>query len=628
MAEPLHQGLNYITMRDGTTLSASVWYPDSVLWGQGPWPTVVNYSGYSPSNPDNPPPGAMIANLLGYAAVGVNMRGTGCSGGVFDVFNVAQHSDGYDAIETIARQWFVLHHKVGMVGLSYPGISQLYAASTHPPSLAAITPLSVIEDPWREQWPGGVYNGGFTKNWLSERDKEASPGGKSWVADAINGGDKVCEQNQLLRNQNINFKEFGRALEFFPPDANERRLTYLVPDINVPVYLTGAWEDEQTGSRFATMLDDFTNAPIRKFTMFNGRHPDGYTPLVLTRWYEFLQFYVAREIPRINPLIRLLGPAVFESIFGPKNLAFEKDRFGQFTDFNKALTAYEAEPEVRVLFESGYGSDVTQSPISRYETTFESWPPKASASEWYLDSGGKLAAAQPTSDGITAYQHDAAAGSLSFIVHDSLFLQELNWQAASAGFVAAYDSKPLSEDLFIAGNGGYADLWFASDATQANVEVNVIELRPDGTENLVQTGVFGLRHRHSFDPSLSGEFLIEYLYNQEADAPLVRHQFEEVKVPIRPFAYFFRAGSRLRITVNTPGRDNGFWEYENPDYGQPVSHYIGHGPDMPSKIVLPEITSYSMEVPASYPPCGALRGIVCRKTRLLPNSELAAGSLN
>jgi len=84
------------------------------------------------------------------------MRGTGCSGGVFDVFNPAQAADGYDAIEAIAAQSWVANNCVGMVGLSYAGIAQLYVASTRPPSLAAITPLSVIDDLWRQQWPDSL----------------------------------------------------------------------------------------------------------------------------------------------------------------------------------------------------------------------------------------------------------------------------------------------------------------------------------------------------------------------------------------------------------------------------------------------------------------------------------------
>lgn len=100
-------GLQYILMRDGVTLSAMVRFPDPLLYGEGPWPTVVEYSGYSPSRPDRSDTGTTIANALGYATVSVNMRGTGCSGGVFDVFNRAQHADGYDIVEAIARQSWV-----------------------------------------------------------------------------------------------------------------------------------------------------------------------------------------------------------------------------------------------------------------------------------------------------------------------------------------------------------------------------------------------------------------------------------------------------------------------------------------------------------------------------------------
>jgi hypothetical protein len=45
-------GFNYITTRDGTTLSAYVTLPGPVE--MGPYPTVVNYSGYSPSKPGEP----------------------------------------------------------------------------------------------------------------------------------------------------------------------------------------------------------------------------------------------------------------------------------------------------------------------------------------------------------------------------------------------------------------------------------------------------------------------------------------------------------------------------------------------------------------------------------------------
>ena len=145
-------GFGYITTRDGTTLSANVMLPGPA--DQGPYPTVVEYSGYQPSDPGS----AQLAQLytaMGFAYVGVNMRGTGCSGGSYRFFETVQNLDGYDAIETVAAQPWVLDNKVGMVGISYPGITQLFVAATQPPSLAAITPLSVIDDSFRSTlYPG------------------------------------------------------------------------------------------------------------------------------------------------------------------------------------------------------------------------------------------------------------------------------------------------------------------------------------------------------------------------------------------------------------------------------------------------------------------------------------------
>src|SRR5262249_28106339 len=125
-SQSLQPGYQYLTTRDGTTLAINVILPIGATIDQGPFPTVIEYSGYDPSNPDSPQPSSQIATALGYAAVGINIRGTGCSGGAFQFFETLQLTDGYDAIEVVAAQPWVKNHKVGLVGLSYPGISQLF----------------------------------------------------------------------------------------------------------------------------------------------------------------------------------------------------------------------------------------------------------------------------------------------------------------------------------------------------------------------------------------------------------------------------------------------------------------------------------------------------------------------
>ena len=104
-------GYGYLTTRDGTKLAINVHPPQDVANAlpagvrsrrcraadAGPTPTLIEYSGYGYADPAGPQSGiAIIANLMGFTVVDVNMRGTGCSGGAFDFFEPLQSLDGYD----------------------------------------------------------------------------------------------------------------------------------------------------------------------------------------------------------------------------------------------------------------------------------------------------------------------------------------------------------------------------------------------------------------------------------------------------------------------------------------------------------------------------------------------------
>ena len=216
--EMTSNGYGYITMRDGITLAYTVHPPtnpatlgtknpitDSELPNLfpapdhlPPYPTLIEYSGYSNAKPDGPQSGlAVLANAMGFAVVNVNMRGMGCSGGAFDFFEPLQSLDGYDIIETVARQPWVAHGHVGMMGISYGGISQLFAAQTQPPSLAAISPLSVLDSTATTLYPGGILNHGFSVEWGKERYRDATQG-QGWAHERIANGDTVCAENQTL----------------------------------------------------------------------------------------------------------------------------------------------------------------------------------------------------------------------------------------------------------------------------------------------------------------------------------------------------------------------------------------------------------------------------------------------
>ena len=151
----------------------------------------------------------------------------------FDVFNRAQHADGYDIVEVVARQSWVLNHVVGMAGLSYPGISQLWcfcSAPSLPPSFRC-RPSRM----WQMQWPGGIYNRGFTRQWVNARERESRQGGTSWVTRQIEAGDQTCEDIKSSA-LGLDFEPFLRALSTRPEAAEDRNLVHLITQTNSAVF--------------------------------------------------------------------------------------------------------------------------------------------------------------------------------------------------------------------------------------------------------------------------------------------------------------------------------------------------------------------------------------------------------
>jgi predicted acyl esterase len=602
-------GFQYVQTRDGTLLSVMVRFPDPLLYGDGPWPTVIEYSGYSPSRPDRPDTGSQIANALGYATVGVNLRGTGCSGGVFDVFNRAQHADGYDVVEVVARQEWVLGGRVGMVGLSYPGITQLFVASTNPPSLAGVVPLSTIADPWEMQWPGGIYNSGFTRTWVAEREAESAANGQSWVAQRVEAGDTTCADNQVVSHLSIDFETFLHNLEFRPNDADDRDLRLLSRQIEAPVFLGGAWQDEQTGAQFGAMLDQFESSADARFVVQNGRHPDGYAPSNVYRWFEFLEFHVAGRIPVVNPLIESFGAQEFGNAFGLSDFEFPAPRFDPEGDFDAAYADYLDDSRVLVLFESGAGGADVGAPVPTFEATYDVWPPPSEPFDWFLRDGALAATAG--AEGADTWRFDPNAGSDTFFGPSGYQLLEplwdLDWQRFADADMASFVSPAFDADTVVAGPG-VAELWIRSPVDDAQVQVTLTEVRPDGTEVLVQSGWLRLGHRAA---GSSPDLRIHRSFSEGDFEPLPIDEWFRADVQIPSFAHPVRAGSRLRMIVSTPGRDHGTWEFEPPTYTEQPVFEVGFGGAHASKLRL--TTLPDLDVPETRPPCPSLRGQPCRE---------------
>ncbi|HEV7526872.1 MAG TPA: CocE/NonD family hydrolase, partial [Acidimicrobiia bacterium] len=573
-SQHLVDGFQYITTRDGTRLSAEIKLPGPAA--NGPYPTVVEYSGYDPSHPGAPQPSTQIAQLLGYATVGVNIRGTGCSGGAFDFFEPIQGLDGYDVVEAVAAQPWVLNHTPGMVGISYPGIAQTFVAPTRPPHLAAIAALSVVADTYRSLAdPGGIPNVGFPREWAQERDNAARPYGQGWEQSVVNAGGangQQCAENQILRHQNASLVNAFDTHAFREPVAAADALSpaLLASKINVPVFMGGAWQDEQTGGQSSSIWSHLTGVPAGKLKLFgtNGTHVDSLVA-ELDRWYEFLEFYVAHRVPHVSPTIRLLAPAIFAAATGISGVQLPPDRFDNTKSYASQLAKYEAEPPVRLLLENGVGdASNLGAPFGDYELTFPSWPPPSTVpTSWYFQPDQKLSSTAPTvpdADGkaFTSYVYDPTAkpatdfhGSTSDIwaAHPAF-----DWRTLPLGKALAFDSPPLAQTTLAAGPGS-VNLWLRSTATDTDLEVTLTELRPDGKEIYVQNGWLRASHR-ALDASSTALQPVHPDTSASAET-LPAGQFVSARVALFPFAHIFRAGSRVRITVEAPGGNRPFWAF-------------------------------------------------------------------
>ncbi|HUI27740.1 MAG TPA: CocE/NonD family hydrolase [Candidatus Kryptonia bacterium] len=609
----LQPGYGYIQTRDGTTLAVNAILPGNRA--DGSYPTVIEYSGYDPANPDSPQPSSLIASTLGYAVVGINMRGSGCSGGAFNFFETVQSTDGYDAVEIVAAQPWVKNHKVGMVGISYPGISQLFVAQLQPPHLAAIAPLSVISDTYNGTlYPGGILNNGFAVQFALDRQHDAMPYGQPWSLKRMEEGDQVCIDNQKLRGQSPDLLATIQANKYYVPStADPLAPVTFVDRINVPVFLAGAWQDEQTGPYFATMLDHFTGTSKAHFTMTNGGHTDSLDPVIYGRWVEFLSLYVAQQIPHVTAQEQIVASTVGQQVFGVADLHVDVDRFAGVSSFDAALATFEADPKIRILFDNGAG-DAPGVPAAAFEATFDRWPiPAVEPGIWYFAANGRLDEHQPTGAGADAFTYDPSISQqTTFNGSNSndvwLALPAWDWRPDDAGKAVAYVTDPLPATMVMAGSGS-VDLWLKSTANDTDVQVTLSEIRPDGQETYVQNGWLRASHR-KLDPQRS-TVLRPVHTNLESDAAdLPPNQFASVRVELFPFAHVFHAGSRIRIAVESPGGSRPLWKFDVLPADTEVRNTIGRSAAAPSRLVLPLVPG--IDVPTSLPPCPSLRGQPCR----------------
>jgi uncharacterized protein len=658
-------GYTYLTTRDGTTLAIDVHPPTSPAGEPGlppgtalpngpdylpPYPTLIEYSGYGYADPAGPVNGiAVLANLMGFAVVDVNMRGTGCSGGAFDFFEPLQNLDGYDVIETIANQPWVLGHRVGMMGISYGGISQLFTAQLDPPHLAAIAPLSVIDATATTLYPGGDLNTGFAVAWAQQRQQEAEPagpnGGQPWAYQQIQSGDTRCAANQVLHGEAADLMAKIRANSYYnPPVADPLDPVTFVDKIKVPTFLVCQWEDEQTGGHCPQLATHFTGTDKKWFTFTNGAHIDSLDPETYNRWYDFLELYVAQKPPIENQaVVRAAAPVVYQAAMGlPQTdvVTLPVDPVQLLPTYALARAAFEKQPEIRVLFDNGAGSSPTgQStagdPYPGFQASFPSWPiPGTAAATWYFGPGGTLTDNLPASAGIDRYTSNASALPLTDYgintggggLWGNASQWQWSWLPNPTGSAVSYVSSPLPADTAVIGAGAVY-LWVRSSTRDVDLQATISEVRPDGNETFVQNGYMRASERKLSTDSdnlfKEPSTLLDPIPSElQADAaPMPSGRFVQVAIPLYYEGHVYRAGSRLRVTIAAPNGAQPVWSFSQTVPNGAATVSIALSPTKPSSLVLPVVPG--VQVPTPLPPCPSLRNEPCRAYAPIVN---AAGS--
>ncbi|MHB8658740.1 MAG: CocE/NonD family hydrolase [Solirubrobacteraceae bacterium] len=639
-------GYGYLTTRDGIKLAIDVHPPQDVSdalplppgvhlppFAAGPDPTLIEYSGYGYADPAGPQNGiAILANLMGFTVVDVNMRGTGCSGGAYDFFEPLQSLDGYDVIETVARQPWVLHHRVGMMGISYGGISQLFVAATDPPSLAAISPLSVIDNTQTTLYPGGILNTGFAVAWAKERIHDARPasstGGQAWAYRRIQQGDPTCTANQALHGEAVNLLARIRAnAHYRPAVADPLSPVTFVKKINVPVYMACQWTDEQTGGHCPDLAEHFTGTERKWFTFTNGAHVDSLDPYTFDRWYDFLELYVAQRAPMLDSVaIHATAPVIYQQAMGVPGVGLPPDPIQQQPNYGAALAAFEKLEPIRVLFDSGAGGSKPGLPDPAFEQSWPSFPiPGTVARSWYLRSGGALAGHPPAAVRADSFTWNARALPLTDFNGDTgsasgglwTATPGYQWQQNPPGSALSYLTHPLSTDATVIGAGA-VHIWIRSSTPNVDLQATITEVRPDGKETFVQSGWVRANER-KLDPGQS-TLLEPVLSLRSADvSPLPRRRFVEVTIPLYYEGHVYRSGSRIRITIAAPNGDQPIWSFGETSPKRRATVSIAYSGRMPSRLILPVVSGVS--VPTGPPPCPGLRGEPCRLYRPFTNRK-------
>jgi uncharacterized protein len=289
----------------------------------------------------------------------------------------------------------------------------------------------------------------------------------------------------------------------------------------------------------------------------------------------------------------------------------KQSRFAGMTDVAAAKAIFNRDPHLRIFMDNGAGPQGPGSIGATWELNYNSWPIKQlRPSSYYLGANGGLGARPATSSAVS-YRSDPKARPTTSLPVEAIGANPswaaqpaYTWKPLASGKGLGFTTPALKSDLVIAGTSSL-DVYLKSSARDTDLQVTLSEVRPDGNETYVQNGWLRASHR-KVDAKLSTANDPVQLHRKQDAAPLPKGRYALTRVQIYPVAHAFRAGSRLRVTIEAPGGDRTAWVLDTIEKGH-TSNTIALGGSRASKLVLPVlpgVTAKGTPLPAPT----ALRG--------------------
>lgn len=545
-----------VPMSDGVVLRADVHFPTDPDTGRpaaGPFPVLLSLTPYGKLAP---PPAAQIGggptpHLIrrGYIEVMVDVRGTGVSGGSFEMLGADQARDGAELV-TWAAALPNSNGRVGMFGISYLAINQLFTAAAVGPDspLKAIFPVMAANDFYRDvaamggaphlpavRGYGAVYS---LLNVLNPTLEFLNPGGhprpRAGGLAAVRQRGK--DQRGYFGPLTAEVRTGGDAAYDGPlwdsmrPDA----VLSQIADNKVAVFLVGGWHDAfQRG------------APLNYVGLQNacaGRPP-------------------GRPMQPGQPLadrIRLLiGPWYHVSDFDGLHMQDLQLRWFDYwlkDDESAAIS----------------GSPFTFQAIGdrRWYHTGEYPLPQAAATRFYLSEGGRLDAEAAVEPSFASLPY-RARGPMSgrSLEQWSLGLNSFVTSAAGGRIrhdqdnrriqhgALTYTTEPFESPMLLAGPVAL-HIRATADTSETLWVAHLDDVAPEGVSRPLSQGALLGSHRE-LDPDRTwylpdGTVLRpHHISSRSAVTPVVPGESTGYDIEIFPTAALIAPGHRLRLTVTT-----------------------------------------------------------------------------